>query len=136
MTRKDIPCPTCGVPAGKMCISANAGKSLSDLHRDRRLMSCRQAAELGIQRLRKPIWASLLDHVKIDIIDGHLGPWMHLYAPFNQECNGRDPVDILWAVNSDWVNPDAEELAIYDGPLPHSEEYRAAAQRYVGVLGV
>lgn len=134
MTSKEVPCPTCGAKAGKNCVSLRAGKPLPDMHRDRRLLSCRQAAKLGIERLRKPIWANPLDHVKIDIIDGDLGPWMHFYAPFNQECNGCDPVDILWAMNPDWTNPDAEGLAIYDGPLPDSEEYQAAVRRYAGVL--
>lgn len=134
MTTREIPCPTCGAPAGKGCVSVKAGKPLPDMHRDRRLLSCRQAAAMGINRLRKPIWANSLDHVKIDIIDGTLGPWMHLFSPFNMECNGHDPVDILWPMNKDWVNPDAEELAVYDGHLPDSEEYRAAVQRYEGVL--
>lgn len=133
-TTKDIPCPTCHAPAGRTCISSASGKPLSDLHRDRRLISCRQAAQLGIERLRKPIWANPLDHVKIDIINGGLGPWMHLFAPFNMECNGRDPVDILWPTQSERANPDAEELAVYDGPLPDSQEYREAVARYEGVL--
>ena len=131
---KDIPCPTCKAAAGAMCVSVRAGKPLSDIHRDRRLISCRQAARMGIERLYKPIWSDPLDHVKIDIIDGELGPWMHLYAPFNKECNGRDPVDICWPLKKDFVNPDAEDLAVYDGPLPDSEEYRAAAREYAGVL--
>ncbi len=133
MVSKDIPCPTCGAKAGKMCVSAIAGKPLSDIHRDRRLISCRQAAAMGVQRLRKPIWSNPLDHVKVDIINGQLGPWLHMFAPFNQECNGRDPIDICWPV-SDFVNVDAEELAVYDGPLPDSDEYREAAEQYVGLL--
>jgi hypothetical protein len=117
-----------------MCISVTAGKPLSDMHKDRVLISYRQAARMGIERLRKPIWASPLDHVKIDIVGGELGPWMHLFAPFNQECNGRDPIDICWQLQSDWANPDATELVIYTGPLPDSVEYREAAKQYEGVL--
>lgn len=135
-TTRDIACPKCGVPAGKMCVSEASGKPLSDLHRDRRLISCRQAAQMGIERLRKPVWSNPFDHVKIHIVNGELGPWMHLFAPFNHECNGRDPVDILWAVQGPgWANPDAEELVGYDGPLPNSDEYRAEAKRFEGVLG-
>ncbi len=134
MTNKDIPCPACGALAGKTCVSKISGKPLSDMHRDRRLISCRQAAALGIERLRKPAWSNPLDHVKIDVIDGQLGPWMHFFAPFNRECNGCDPVDVLWLARPDFVNPDAEELVIYQGPLPDSDEYREAARRYEGVL--
>lgn len=89
---------------------------------------------MGIERLRKPIWTNPLEHVKIDIINGELGSWLHLFSPFNQECNGRDPVDILWPLQFDWANPDAESLAVYDGPLPASDEYREAAKRYEGAL--
>lgn len=130
---KEIRCPTCGAEPGKRCVSVRAGKPLPDTHRDRRLISCRQAARMGIERLRRPIWANALDHLKIDIIDGELGPWLHLFAPFNQECNGRDPVDILWPV-SEFANVDAEDLAPYDGPLPTSDEYRRAAEAFEGVL--
>jgi hypothetical protein len=89
---------------------------------------------MGIERLRKPIWRDPMEHVKIDIIDGGLGPWMHLFSPFNQECNGRDPVDILWLTQIDWADPDVEGMAIYEGPLPESDEYREVAKRYEGVL--
>lgn len=88
---------------------------------------------MGIERLRKPIWANPLDHLKIDIIDGRLGPWMHLYAPFNDEVNGRDPVDILW-VTSSLVFPPAHAWIPYYGPLSNSDEYRAAVERYKGAL--
>lgn len=75
------------------------------------------AAAAGVQRVRLAHWANKLDHIKIDILDGgQLGPWLHLYAPFNQECNGRDPVDFLWALpssNCDIRNPGWE---IYTGP--------------------
>lgn len=98
-----------------------------------RLISCVDAAALGVERLRKPAWANPLDHLKIDIIDGKLGPWMHLYAPFNQECNGRDPVNVLWAMG-EWGDMSAPAFVPYDGPLPDSEEYRADVQRYSGVL--
>lgn len=127
--RKDIPCPACGVEAGKMCISIAAGKPLSDMHRDRRLISCNQAAKLGVKRLRKPIWSHPLDHVKIDIIEGDLGPWMHMFSPFNESFNGRDPIDILWITMPDWANPDAEELAVYDGPHPDTDEYQAQVMK-------
>jgi hypothetical protein len=86
------------------------------------LISVAQAAEKGIERLRKQIWANQMDHLKIDIIDGKPGPWLHLYCPFNKECNGRDPVDTL-GLGMDY---DAKEFEPYTGPLPDSDEYKAA----------
>ncbi len=60
-----------------------------------KLMSLNEAAAYRIERVRQPQWANKLDHLKIDIIDDKPGPWLHLYAPFNKECNGRDPVDVI-----------------------------------------
>jgi hypothetical protein len=96
----------------------------------RRLISIEDAAAIGIQRVRKPIWADPLDHVKIDIIDDKPGPWLHLWCPFNKECNGRDPVD---AFAYQW-NLSMPEFELYDGPLPGSEEYQKAVERFDGVL--
>lgn len=94
------------------------------------LISIAQAAEKGIERLRKPIWANQMDHLKIDIIKGMAGPWLHLYCPFNKECNGRDPVDTL-GLGMDY---DAEEFEPYTGPLPDSDEYKAAQASFDGVM--
>ena len=88
---------------------------------DDKLISINEALEGGIDRLRKQIWAQPEDHIKIDIITpGKLGPWIHLYSPFNEECNGRDPVSILF------VEFDLDEKLYqpYTGPLPGSNEYR------------
>jgi hypothetical protein len=85
------------------------------------LISINEAAALGIDRIRKPIWATPEDHLKIDIINGKPGPWIHLYAPFNKECNGCDPVNILW-IQMDYNEP---VYVPYTGPLPDSEEYLA-----------
>ena len=94
------------------------------------LISIAEAAKQGIARLRKPIWANPLDHLKIDIIEDMPGPWLHLYCPFNKECNGRDPVDVL-GIGSDY---DAKEFEPYVGPLPDSEEYKAAQSAFDGCL--
>jgi hypothetical protein len=59
------------------------------------MISIVYAAANGVERVRKPIWANPLDHLKIDIVDGKPGPWLHLWCPFNKECNGRDPVDVF-----------------------------------------
>jgi hypothetical protein len=96
----------------------------------KKLISIKDAAAIGVQRLRKPVWANPLDHLKIDIINGEPGPWAHLWAPFNKECNGRDPVSVL-AFQWDLSLP---EFELYDGPLPDSEEYRNAVASFEGVL--
>lgn len=94
------------------------------------LISINQAAELGIERLRQPQWANKLDHIQIDILDGKPGPWVHLWAPFNTECNGCDPVNII-CIDFDY---DLVCLQRYFGPLPDSEEYRTAVASFAGCL--
>jgi len=94
------------------------------------LISLTEAAAKGIDRVRKPIWASAEDHFKLDIFDGELGPWIHLFAPFNKECNGRDPFDICVIQ----VDIGAPEYVPYAGPLPDSEPYRAKVAMYEGCL--
>lgn len=131
-TTRDIKCPTCGAAGGKSCRSTKSDKPMPDNHASRRLISINEAVRLGHPRLRKPIWSNPLDHLKIDIIDGQMGPWLHLFAPFNKECNGRDPVDMLAFQHE--ASFDTPEFAIYDGPLPPSDEYKAAVARFDGVL--
>lgn len=133
-TTRSIKCPVCGAEAGKICQSIKSGKPLPDDHAARRLISINEAVRLGHQRLRKPIWANPLDHLKIDIFDGKLGPWLHLYAPFNKECNGRDPVDMFSFAPEFVASYDTPEFEVYTGPLPTSEEYRAAVAKFDGVL--
>jgi hypothetical protein len=94
------------------------------------MISIQDAAARGIERVRKPIWADPLDHIKIDIVEGKPGPWLHLWCPFNKECNGRDPVD---AFAYQW-DLSVAEFEPYDGPLPQSDEYAAAAKRFEGFL--
>lgn len=93
-------------------------------------ISLKEAAERGIERVRKPQWVTPEDHVKIDIINGNLGPWLHLWCPFNTECNGRDPVDVL-AHQSDIG---LREWVAYNGPHSDSEEYKTAVAMYSGAL--
>jgi hypothetical protein len=59
------------------------------------MISIKQAAAQGISLIRKPNWVNPADHLKIDIIDGKPGPWVHLYSPVNEMINGRNPVGIL-----------------------------------------
>lgn len=94
------------------------------------MISIKEAAAKDIDRLRKPIWANPLDHIKIDIVDGQPGPWLHLWCPFNTECNGRDPFDVF-AYQWDLSEPEFEP---YIGPLPDSDTYRKAVKAFEGVL--
>ena len=94
------------------------------------IISINEAAGKGIDRLRNPIWANPLDQIKIDVIDGNLGPWIKLYAPFNLECNGKDPMIII-AFEMDCNKREWEE---YTGPLPDSEEYKQDQGSYKGRL--
>lgn len=87
-------------------------------------MSCKQAASLGIERLRKPGWSNPMDHIKIDIVKGSLGPWLHVFSPINKSINGCDPVDVLWVMEPG--SADAKEFVPYEGPLPDSHEYRTS----------
>lgn len=94
------------------------------------LISIHEAASRGIERLRQPQWANPLDHLKIDIVKGRAGPWVHLWAPFNKECNGRDPFDML-AVQIDY---NSAEWLEYTGPIETSDEYKAGCAVYDGCL--
>lgn len=90
------------------------------------LISISQAATLGIERLRKPIWVCPEDHVKIDIIDGKPGPWTRLFSPSNTANGGRDPIKILCVD----LNYDAEEWVPHTGPVADSDAYRAAVSNF------
>jgi hypothetical protein len=101
----------------------------------KKLISIKEAAALGIDRLRLPKWADKMDHIKIDIVDGDkVGPWIHLWCPFNTECNGRDPVNNL-SIMPPWRDClDFPEWEVYRGPLPDSEEYKARVASFAGCL--
>lgn len=90
------------------------------------LISINQAAATGIARVRKPIWVTPEDHLEISIQDGRPGLWLYLYAPFNEKCNGRDPVSML-SIHNDLF---AKEWLPYDGPVAGSEAYLSAKARY------
>ena len=94
------------------------------------MISIMGAAARGVERVRKPVWADPLDHLKIDIFDGKPRPWLRLWCPFNKECNGRDPVE-AFAYQWDLSLP---EFVPYAGPLPGSEAYQNAVARFDGVL--
>ncbi len=105
-----------------------------------KLISINEAVALGVERLRLSKWADKMDHIKIDILndpktgEGTLGPWVHLWCPFNQECNGRDPVSQL-TLQAPWKEClDTPEWEVYRGPLPSSEKYKARVASFAGCL--
>jgi hypothetical protein len=68
------------------------------------MISIREAAARGIEKVRDPHWHHG-DYIKIDIIDGAPGPWLHLYSPLNVRLHGRDPYS--FPVFLGWVDLDA-----------------------------
>ena len=83
------------------------------------LISINDAAELGIDRLRMPVWAMAEDHIKIDIFENRPGPWVRLFSPANKWCNKRDPVKMVI------MKFDLNEKVFlkYEGSLPESHDY-------------
>ena len=98
-------------------------------------MSIVQAAAKGIERVRQEVWADPFDHIKLDLDgSGRAGPWLHLYSPFNKECNGRDPVDFISVIGVMRVHLHAECFVPYTGPLPESEEYQRRVLYFDGCM--
>lgn len=91
---------------------------------DTQTLTIDEAAAQGIERLRRPNWANPMDHIKIDIIDGKAGPWIHLYSIMNRDFNGRDPVNHLF------IHVDRDGYLPYTGALPDSEEYKAEEKKF------
>lgn len=70
-------------------------------------MTLQQCAESGHDKVRKPYWAFATDYMRIDINNGRVGPWGHLFAAEQQEMLGQPtPQDILLVTltkDDDWV---------------------------------
>jgi hypothetical protein len=98
------------------------------------LISIVKAAERSVERVRQPVWPDPMDHIKIDIIDGVPGPWLHLYAPSNKECNGRDPVTFLHFAVLPKCDLNQVCFVPYEGLLPDSDEYKARVASIEGCL--
>ena len=76
----DAHCPGCGLPI-RMHVE----------------LSIRDAVKHGITQLRRDRWALPQDHIRLDIVKGHLGPWIRLYSPINMEIHGKNPVEIFYS---------------------------------------
>jgi len=72
-----------------------------------------------------------MDHLQINVANGKPGPWTYLFSPFNNECNGHDPINLLFTQ----MDYDAEEWLPYDGAHHDSDEYKVAQSAYYGCLG-
>lgn len=94
------------------------------------LISIAEAAKRGIERVRDPSWSNPLDHIKIDIVEGEIGPWLHLYAPFNRVCSKRDPVTFMWAIGPLKTDITVPNVVPYEGELPESDTYQNAVKEF------
>ena len=71
-------------------------------------------AKLGIDKVRKKHWADISDYVKMDIINGERGPWLHLYSRSNIAAGFNNPRHIVhlkddsddWEPAVDLQNPE------------------------------
>jgi len=115
-------------------MESTGGEMNKEGEQDMCLLSLNEAAAKGIGRLRRPIWAIPMDHIKMDTQTGKVPLSIYLYSPFNQECNGRDPVEIFLGGGALGYDPNEKAWMPYKGPLPDSEEYRAARDEYKGSL--
>lgn len=98
-----------------------------------KLMSLHEAKAAGIVRVRRPIWSNAMDHLELTVLPGgDLGPWVKLWCPFNLECNGKDPMQLLAGLD---LSTDSREFVEYTGPTGESPEYLAERARFDGCLG-
>lgn len=96
-----------------------------------KLLTIRQAAEKGIERVHAKKWANPLDHLKINVACGALLPWSQFYSPMNMAMLGCDPKELLITQ----VGPNRAEWEPYLGPLPDSDEYKAAVAAFNAQFG-
>jgi hypothetical protein len=99
------------------------------------LISIRDAAERGIQRLRQPVWKIEFDHIELTLVDGTMGPWAKFWSPFNRVCNNRDPIHILIASPalrfSQPIIDSGERVWVeYTGAPGNSEAYNKEAEGF------
>lgn len=69
-------------------------------------MTLAEAATKGILRVRQNHWANPSAYLKIDVFDGLLGPWGHLYDRPTQEAIGAatpQTFPLFGESSSEWV---------------------------------
>lgn len=80
-------------------------------------MKLTEAAVKGICRVRLPQWADADTYLKIDLIDGGIGPWGHLYSPHTQKAiHAPTPQDLLIIGDTD------DEYEEYKGEICAEEK--------------
>ena len=93
------------------------------------LISMNEAAAQGIERIRQPNWSFPTDYLKLDIVDGRLGPWVHLYSRFKgMSGEHKNPQSILWVLDGGAEQANAKEFVRYDGEIDPDETPPIAAQ--------
>jgi len=78
------------------------------------MISINEAVAQGVTKVRKPLWANPEDYLQLDIIDGKLGPWTHLYSSLNEKIGEPNPQDILFTGVGDLDESSWKEFD--DGP--------------------
>jgi hypothetical protein len=76
------------------------------------LISLNEAVAGGVERLRMPHWKDPRDHVRIDIVDGRLGPMFHLHSPLNEAMDLENPATLPWTAMR--VDPDRKLYVPWD----------------------
>ena len=85
------------------------------------LISMNEAAAQGIERICQPHWAFPTDYFKLDIIDGRLGPWVHLYSRMNETISQPNPQDVLWIMEGGAAQADERVWLPYEGEIDPDE---------------
>jgi hypothetical protein len=76
-------------------------------------MTLTEAAKRGIARLRRPHWSFQNAYVRQDLIDGMVGPWLHLFSPDEQRIIGVDTPQTILRLGE----IDTDDFEEYTGPL-------------------
>lgn len=69
------------------------------------LVSIREAAKRGINKIRLDKWANPDDYMEFDIIDGEPGPWFRLFSPTNEIIGAPNPQKLLCTMMGDMDDP-------------------------------
>ncbi len=80
-------------------------------------MTAGEAAKHGIRRLRRPVWAHPEAYLRIDILDGRVGPWFHLYERKTQEVIGEKTPQTFIGLGDT-----TDDYEPYAGPLDPADQ--------------
>lgn len=74
------------------------------------LISIREAAKRGLNKIRLDKWSNPDDYIEFDIIDGAPGPWFRLYSPTNALIEMPNPQRLLVTMMGDLDKADWRPL--------------------------